>query len=223
MYYYLYQVTNLKNNKIYVGVHKTKSLDDGYMGSGKVIRRAIKSHGVENFKKDILETFEDSKAMYAREKEVVNEDFLAREDVYNLRRGGHGGFDHLTTEQIKQAGRLGGSHSAKLQQELKIGIFSDTYVSYLIRNKEFQGKMAEKAQSPEAKLKRKNTREKTQFQLGIKNSQFGTMWITNGSENKKIKKEELIPDEWYKGRKQNKLCHASIVILRLTCNQLTEV
>ena len=39
-------------------------------------------------------------------------------------------------------------------------------------------------------------------QLGNKNSQFGTMWITNGSENKKIKKDvDIIPEGWYKGRK----------------------
>jgi len=42
MFYYLYEIKNLINNKIYVGVHKTNDLNDGYMGSGKVIRRAIK-------------------------------------------------------------------------------------------------------------------------------------------------------------------------------------
>jgi hypothetical protein len=37
-------------------------------------------------------------------------------------------------------------------------------------------------------------------QLGTKNSQYGTMWITNGSINKKIKKNDYIPNGWYKGR-----------------------
>ena len=27
------------------------------------------------------------------------------------------------------------------------------------------------------------------------------MWITNGSENKKIKKSDIIPEGWNKGRK----------------------
>jgi len=39
----------------------------GYMGSGKVIRAAIAKHGAHNFEKVILETFETSEAMYARE------------------------------------------------------------------------------------------------------------------------------------------------------------
>jgi hypothetical protein len=37
--------------------------------------------------------------------------------------------------------------------------------------------------------------------VGATNSQFGTCWITNGVENKKIKKEDIIPDGWIKGRK----------------------
>ena len=39
--------------------------------------------------------------------------------------------------------------------------------------------------------------------IGEKNPSYGTCWITNGKENKKIKKEEIndyICDGWYKGR-----------------------
>lgn len=95
MFYYLYEIRNKINGKIYVGVHKTKNINDGYMGSGKIIKAAIQKHGIENFKKVILETFENAEAMYTKEKEIVNEEFLAREDVYNLRCGGSGGFDYI--------------------------------------------------------------------------------------------------------------------------------
>ena len=37
-------------------------------------------------------------------------------------------------------------------------------------------------------------------QKGNRNSQYGTMWITNGYNNRKIKKNDVIPDGWYKGR-----------------------
>lgn len=39
-----------------------------------------------------------------------------------------------------------------------------------------------------------------QDRSGRKNSQFGTRWITNGIENRKISKSEAIPLGWRKGR-----------------------
>ena len=116
MFYYLYEIRNNLNGKIYVGVHKTKDLDDGYMGSGKIICSAIQKHGRENFTKVILETFETSEAMYAREAEIVTEEFLARDDVYNLRRGGHGGFDYINSNGLND--RTG--YSFTEEQKLKI-------------------------------------------------------------------------------------------------------
>jgi len=100
MHYYLYEVKNKVNGKIYVGVHKTDNLTDGYMGSGKVILQAIEKHGIDNFEKTILEFFDDAESMFRRESEVVNDVFLARDDVYNLRRGGTGGFDWINSSNI---------------------------------------------------------------------------------------------------------------------------
>lgn len=37
-------------------------------------------------------------------------------------------------------------------------------------------------------------------QKGVKNSQYGTIWITNGTENKKMKKNLPLPEGWRKGR-----------------------
>jgi hypothetical protein len=192
MHYCLYQITNLVNGKIYVGVHKTKSLDDGYMGSGKVIRRAIAKHGIENFTKDILETFDTSEAMYAREAEVVNEEFLARVDVYNLRRGGRGGFEYINGNNLSG---------------YKTGIIKggESLAKRLQHDKEFFECHSERS-SQNIKLRYENGLKSkiAEYQhLGVdaaKTANLGTMWITSGTMNKKIKKTDLIPDGFRKGR-----------------------
>ena len=77
MFYTIYQITNLLDNKIYIGKHQTKNLDDDYMGSGRRIKASIKKHGLENFKKEILFIFDDEETMNAKEAELVSEEFCS--------------------------------------------------------------------------------------------------------------------------------------------------
>ena len=90
-YNYLYKITNLINNKIYIGIHSTDNLDDGYMGSSKILKQSIRKRGLENFKKEILEFYPDRGSLREAEAQIVNEEFIAREDTYNLSIGGAGG------------------------------------------------------------------------------------------------------------------------------------
>lgn len=100
--YLVYQITNLINNKIYVGVHKGTP-DDGYMGSGRIITRAILKYGVENFRKEILKVCETSEEMYAEESRIVTQEFIDRVDTYNLTCGGHGSFAHINSDPLVRA------------------------------------------------------------------------------------------------------------------------
>ena len=52
--------------------------------------------------------------------------------------------------------------------------------------------------------KKKEIYKTIKHQQGSKNSQFGSMWITNGIDNKKIIKDNVIPDGWRKGRVMKK-------------------
>lgn len=103
---------------IYIGKHQTANLDDGYMGSGKMLLQAITEHGIENFNKEILFVFDNEAEMNAKEKEIVNRNFVNEHTNYNLCVGGFGGWSYVNKEGL---GGFGGrTHSTKSRQ--KIGI-----------------------------------------------------------------------------------------------------
>ena len=102
MKYIVYQTVCKVNNKIYIGVHSTESdYFDGYIGNGVSIYRpatymnpktrfqyAVKKYGIKNFIRTTIREFDNEKDAYKLEEELVNKDFLKREDVYNLALGG---------------------------------------------------------------------------------------------------------------------------------------
>ena len=72
VFYGIYKITNLVNGKMYIGRHKTDNVDDGYMGSGILIRRAVAKYGVENFRKEWLMFCEDEEEMDYMERVFVD-------------------------------------------------------------------------------------------------------------------------------------------------------
>lgn len=61
---FVYITTNKINEKKYVGSHSEKILNDGYLGSGRNFKKAIKKYGRENFTREILkecETIEEAR------------------------------------------------------------------------------------------------------------------------------------------------------------------
>lgn len=94
-YYTVYKTTNLINQKIYIGVHKTTNLNDGYYGSGTTLKNSIIKYGINNFNKEILFNFDNSEEMFAKEKELVTKEFIKETSNYNMKEGGTGGFDYI--------------------------------------------------------------------------------------------------------------------------------
>jgi len=90
-YNIVYKTTNRIDGKYYVGCHQTDTIDDGYLGSGKLLSRAIKKYGVENFSREILHIFDNKEEMFSAEEAIVNESLVRDEMSYNLKIGGSGG------------------------------------------------------------------------------------------------------------------------------------
>ena len=103
MKHYVYRIDNLINGKYYIGKHSAKSLDNDYMGSGKLIIKAIDKWGIENFKKTILKTFPTSAEAFDYEAELVTQELVDDPMCYNLKKGGEGGSTkQFTDEEIKE-------------------------------------------------------------------------------------------------------------------------
>lgn len=89
-YNYVYRLTNILTKMEYIGVHRTENLNDGYMGSGKIIKRAIQKYGKDAFKKEILSHFNTYIEALNEERRIVTKEYINRPDTYNLREGGYG-------------------------------------------------------------------------------------------------------------------------------------
>jgi len=87
-YHFVYKITNLINQKYYIGVHSTNNLEDGYMGSGTAIKNAIQKYGIENFKREILEFVQTSEEKWLAEIKHVTLDVVRDENSYNMAPGG---------------------------------------------------------------------------------------------------------------------------------------
>jgi hypothetical protein len=208
MYYTIYQTTCLTSGWIYIGKHQTKDLDDGYLGSGKLLLKAVEHYGKENFSKEILHIFETEEEMNTKEVELVTEDFCSQPGNFNLCPGGQGGWGFINSNNLvdhKKIGRLGyegsikkyGTHHMNLE---KNKILAGEQLKRLHKEGKFTyGHFKGKSHTQE--WKQNHSDHMKEQAKGSGNSQFGTMWITNGTENKKIKKTDSIPEGYRKGRK----------------------
>jgi len=88
--HYIYKITNLINNKIYIGVRTANNpyKDVDYMGSCVPLLNEIKLNGIHNYKKEILFLFETREKAELKEAELVDKKFVIREDTYNGATGG---------------------------------------------------------------------------------------------------------------------------------------
>lgn len=218
-YYTVYQIINQINWKIYIWVHKTENLNDWYMGSWKHLIRAQEKYWIENFKKEYLEIFDNSKDMFNMESQLVNNDFIKRKDTYNIKEWGFWWFGYINSSWKNYL------HQNRKKSLKNLEIWRKVIKKFnALRNLDINLKNIRKDKiSKTRKEKFKNweyntfvsleTRKKLSEQniwhlrqVWEKNSQFWTVWIFNVSlkQSKKIKIKDIdvfLQNWWEKWRK----------------------
>ena len=163
-YNYVYKITNLVNNKIYIGKHSTDDLEDGYMGSGVRLHQAYKKYGLENFNKEVIDYYTTEVELNQGEIYWIAKFNSTDPNVgYNLTYGGDG----LTaTEEIRrklsEAKKgtqiwLGKTHSEetkqKISETLKCNPLNEERKRKIIEAKKGQQPWLGKRHSEESKQK----------------------------------------------------------------------
>lgn len=103
MLYIVYLTTNMVNKKIYIGKHATENPEvfDNYLGDGifrnsprtynkgtTPFQAAVLKYGPDKFVRKTLQVFDTEEEALALEAQLVNKEFIEREDTYNIVLGG---------------------------------------------------------------------------------------------------------------------------------------
>lgn len=191
----VYKITNTQNGHYYIGKHTTNNINDGYMGSGKLITQAIEKYGNENFKKEILFDFKTEQEAYEKEKELIplEKTHTFDENCYNLIEGGNSGsMTEETKEKIRQSNKkyCGEKHSqygTHRTQETKEKISKSLQLKTSGELNGMFGKKLQDCMSNEKYEKWKTTRK-------------GCSIYNNGIKEVFVKPDEQPPEGFVKGR-----------------------
>lgn len=150
MIFYIYQYTNLINNKIYIGQtnnidrrvrgHKSNSFNPKSINYNNIIHKAIRKYGYDNFKVEILEILSDDKYELVNEREqywIKEKKSLITENGYNVVEGGNNYWrSFLSQEEINDIKSLikQGITYSKIQEKYPI---SKTFISDINSGKYF--------------------------------------------------------------------------------------
>lgn len=197
MNYIIYKTTNLLNGMYYIGCHQTDNLDDGYLGSGKYLKRAIKKYGSKNFKVNILYSVSNKEEMFGLERSIVNESLINDPLSYNLKIGGSGGNPGIIGA-FKDKKHSKETKEKQRQSALK-QITTDEKRRKLSVNNAMKNNPEIRKKVSESLTGRTQSEE---HRKRVSDANLGTILINNGIIAKRISKDDLVKyenTEWSKG------------------------
>ena len=207
MFGFIYETTNKKNGKTYVGLCTHENpIKEGvyvYLGSGTVIKNAVKRYGKKNFSRKILQVCDTKEELLQAEYDWIEK----LQPAYNLREGGYAGISNemkdywgsMTPEERKNA-RNWASHDMSGQNNPMYGKSTSKIVK-----KTWEGRDAEYREKFGKTISK--TRKERGVAAGKNNPMYGRSaireqnlkWYTDG-ENDKYVTEGTQPDGWWRGR-----------------------
>jgi hypothetical protein len=211
---------NLLNGKFYIGAHKTTDLNDGYLGSGTYIRRAVAKHGIVSFQKNVLFYTNSEEEMWNKEEEVI---LAHKKDplCMNVRASARGGFDYINNSGLNGARALTESGERKSDVSNKLRYRTDE--KYRLRMNEVRRKVLVRLNSDPDFCERRDKRvakaskvwtgqkhrpdscqKMSESHKGEKNHFSGRKWMHHSTYGSKpVRKEDIeqhIRDGWKFGR-----------------------
>lgn len=225
---FIYKTTNLINGKIYIGQHIGKVFDS-YLGSGSYFLNAVKKYGKENFKREILRYCYSQHELDIWEMVMIRKYNATDKNIgYNILPGtanefGSGSPAKLPRVRKKMSEAMSKrlesgwrplhylkekdyeEHSKFMKEYYKThepwnkGKKMDDITKHPMYGKHHSEESRKKMKEHHADFSGKNNPMYGVRLMGKDNPAFGKMWITNGVDNLYIKKDEPIPQGYYKG------------------------
>ena len=169
----IYKTTNLLNGKIYIG--QDKNNNPNYLGSGTLIKNAIKKYGKSNFKKEILYECSTIDELNEKEKFFISEYKSTNKNIgYNIAIGGSDGcmLNRKHTNETKKKMSLSAMGKKKTDEHRK---------KLSIANKGRKMSIEEKRKRSESSVLK--GKKKSPLSVEIKKK------ISESKKNKKLSKE----------------------------------
>lgn len=199
-YCYIYIITNIITGKIYIGQRTCAKNpeNDNYLGSGVKLLKSKNKHGINNFKKEIVEICNEND-LNEREKFWIKKfDSINPEIGYNLVEGGRYGVKGIKNLVPWNKGVPMTYEQKLVQRNIKLGVPRDD-LKGLKRSEESKFRMSESAKN-----------RKSEGRLGCKMSEHSKKLISEKKKGVKLSEETKLRMSlsrkgrevpWLKGKK----------------------